>query len=80
MENDRALIVALVLIGLVLGANFVMVAFVRGFVRHGKKGFLESLGNSLKLPSQMKDGPMDELHRRVRELGEGKKECPDDSE
>jgi hypothetical protein len=79
MENERALIVVLVLIGLVLGANFVMVAFVRGFVRHGKKGFLETLGNSLRLPSQMKDGPMDELHRRVRDLGQGKKELSDDS-
>jgi len=80
MENDRALIGALILIGLVLGANFVMVAIVRGATRSGIKGFFETLGLTFKSSSRRKDDTMDELRRRIQELDKGKKDRREDSE
>lgn len=80
MENERAMIGALILIGLVLGANFVMVAIVRSAARSGKKGFFETLGRSFKSSSQRTNDRMDELRRRIQELDKGKKDRTEDSE
>lgn len=79
MENNRAIIGALIFIGLVIGANVIMYAIARGAARSNKKGFLETLGQSFTTSTQKKDDPMDELRHRVQELEQGKNEHPGDS-
>jgi len=74
MENPRALIGALIFIGLVLGANFIMYAIARGAVRSNKMGFWEMFGRSLKTSTSKKDDSMDELRRRIKDLERDKKE------
>jgi hypothetical protein len=80
MEDSRAIIGALIIIGLIIGANFLMYATVRGATRSNKKSFLETLRKSLAQPTQKQDDPMDELRRRIRRLEQGKKDYPGDSE
>jgi hypothetical protein len=80
MQESNVLIGALIFLLLVVGANLVMYAVVRGVVRGGGKGFLETFTRSLNTSPKSKDSPMDELHRRVGELHPGKKDARSDSE
>lgn len=79
IEDNRALIGALIIIGLILGANFLMYAIARGATRSNKKSFLETLRKSLAQPTQKQEDPLDELRRRIRRLEQGKKDYPGDS-
>jgi hypothetical protein len=79
MENNKAVIGALLFIIMVIGANFVMYAIARGAANSKQKGFWETIGKSLNT-SVKKDDSMDELHRKMEELKKGKKEDGGDSE
>lgn len=72
MESDRVILGAVIFIVMVLGANLVMYAAARGAAGSGGKSFLETLGQSLKNPSRPKEDAMQELHRRIQELEQGK--------
>jgi hypothetical protein len=73
MEDNKAVIGALLFILLVIGANFVMYAIARGAANSKQKGFLETITKSLKT-SVKKDDPMDELHQKMEELKKDGKE------
>jgi hypothetical protein len=66
MEDNKAVIGALLFILLVVGANFVMYAIARGAAKSNQKGFLETISKSLNT-SVKKDDPMDELHQKLEE-------------
>ena len=72
MENNGAVIGALIFIAMVLGANFLMYGIVRGWTRAGNKNFFETIGQSFKA-AQRKGDEMDELRRKMEELEKGKK-------
>ncbi len=80
METNKALIGALIFIILVAGANFVMYAIARGAARSNQKSFLETLSQSLNASPKKKDESLDELHRKIQELEEGKKKDAGESE
>ena len=73
MENEKAVIGALLFIVLVIGANFVMYAIARGAANSKQKGFWETIGKSLNT-SVKKDDSMDELHPKLEELKKDRKE------
>ena len=74
MENEKAVIGALLFILLIIGANFVMYGIVRGWTRSNNKGFLETISKSLNTSTQKKDTSMDELRQKIEELEKGKKQ------
>lgn len=80
MQESNVLIGALIFLLLVVGANLIMYAVVRGVVRGGGKGPFEIFTRSLTASPKSKDSPTDELHRRVGELRQGKNEARSDSE
>jgi hypothetical protein len=79
MEDTQAIAGALIFIGLVVGANFIVYAIARGAARSNQAGFWEALGRSLNASARKRDDSIDELHRRVEELEQGKKGRPRDS-
>jgi len=74
MEENKAVIGALLFILLVIGANFVMYGIARGATKSKQKGFLETLGQSLNTSTRKKDNSMDELRQKMEELEKSKKE------
>ena len=75
MELDSAAIGLLIIILLVIGANFVMYAIARGATRGGKSRWLSSLKDSLSKPMNTPaNQSMDELRKRVEELEKEKKQ------
>jgi uncharacterized protein HemX len=74
MEDNKAVIGALLFIALVIGANFVMFAIARGAAKSNNKGFLETISKSLNTSTRKKDNSMDELRQKIEELEKGKKE------
>lgn len=77
MEENKAVIGALLFIFMVIGANFVMYGIARGAARSGNKNFFETIGKSFNA-AQKKEDSMDELRRKLEELEKGRKE--EDSE
>jgi len=73
MEENKAVIGALLFILMVIGANFVMYAIARGAANSKQKGFWETIGKSLNT-SIKKDDSMDELHQKMEELKKGGKD------
>jgi len=73
MENSRAVIGALIFIVMILGANFLMYAIVRGWAKSDNKNFLEAIGQSFNA-ARKKEDEMDELRRKMEEMEKGKKE------
>jgi hypothetical protein len=69
MELNSAAIGLLIIILLIVGANFVMYAIARGATRGGNSRWMSALKDSLSKPI---DSPasksMDELRQRVEEL------------
>lgn len=69
MESSNAAIGLLIIILLIVGANFVMYAIARGAAKGGNSRWISSLKDSLSKPM---DTPahksMDELRKRVEEL------------
>ncbi len=80
MQESNVLIGALIFLLLVVGANFIMYAAVRGLARSGEKGFFEIFIRSLNASPKSQDASMDELHRRVNALHQGKNKARRDSE
>lgn len=79
MEENKAVVGALIFIVMVVGANFIMYGIARGWAKPGNKNFLETLGQSFN-PARKKDDPMDELRRKMEELEKGKKKDAGESE
>ena len=52
MEENKAVIGALLFIILVVGANFVMYAIARGAANTKEKGFWETITKSLNTPTE----------------------------
>ena len=74
MELDSAAIGLLIIILLVVGANFVMYAIARGATRGGNSRWLSSLKDSLSQPMNTPaNQSLDELRKRVEELEKEKK-------
>ena len=73
MEVDSPAIGLLLIILLILGANFVMYAIARGAARGGNSRWMSSLKDSLSKPMNTPASQsMDELRKRVEELEQKK--------
>jgi len=68
MENDKAVLGALLFILMVVGANFVMYAIARGAANSKQKGFWETIGKAM---NTKKNDEMEELRRKMEELQKG---------
>lgn len=73
--NERALIVLLVIVGLVLIVNAAMLAIARGAVR-GDHRWINAFRDSLRKPLERSDKPYDELRQRVKDLPQKKNDQP----
>lgn len=69
MESNQAAIGLLIIILLIVGANFVMYAIARGAIRGGNSRWMSALKDSLSKPMDTPaNKSMDELRKRVEEL------------
>ena len=69
MEPGKAAIGLLIIILLIVGANFVMYAIARGATRSGNSRWMSALKDSLSKPMDTPaNKSMDELRKRVEEL------------
>ncbi len=69
MESNRAAIGLLIVILLIVGANLLMYAVVRGWAKGGDSHWLSSLKDALSKPmNSSANKSMDELRKRVEEL------------
>jgi len=69
MDSGNVVIGALIFIGLILGANFVMYAIARGAARGGSSNWMNALKQGLSKPlDSPSNKSMDELHRKMEEL------------
>ena len=77
MESGNATIGLLIIILLIVGANFIMYAVVRGWAKGGDSHWMSSLKDSLSKPMNTSaNKSMDELRKRVEELEKKKDEDP----
>lgn len=75
MENDRVLIGALIFILLIVGSNLIMYGIARGAAKGGDSRWLTALKDSFSKPMEgSADRSMDELRRKMEELGDKKGE------
>ena len=75
MELDIAAIGLLIIVILIVGANFVMYAIARGATRGGDSRWMSALKDSLNKPTNNPaNQSMDELRKRVAELEKKKQE------
>ena len=75
MEVDSPAIGLLIIILLIVGANFVMYAIARGATKGGNSRWMSSLKDSLSKPMNTPaNKSMDELRKRVEELKQTKEE------
>jgi hypothetical protein len=75
MELDNPAIGLLIIILLIVGANFVMYAIARGAARGGNSRWMSSLKDSLSKPMNTPASKsMDELRKKVEELEKKKDE------
>ena len=73
MEIDSPAIGLLIIILLIVGANFVLYAIARGATRGGNSRWMSSLKDSLSKPMNTPASKsMDELRKRVEELEQKK--------
>ena len=73
MELNRAALGLLIIILVIVGANFVMYAIARGAAKGGDSRWMAALRDSLRKPLEGSSrNSMDELRRRVEELEEDK--------
>ena len=69
LELSQAAIGLLIIILLIVGANFVMYAIARGATRGGNSRWMSALKDSLSKPMNSETNKsMDELRKRVEEL------------
>jgi hypothetical protein len=75
LESNEAAIGLLIIILLIVGANFVMYAIARGATKGGNSRWMSSLKDSLSKPMNTEaNKSMDELRKRVEELEKKKDE------
>jgi hypothetical protein len=75
LESNQAAIGLLIIILLIVGANFVMYAIARGATRGGNSRWMSALKDSLSKPmNSQANKSMDELRKRVEELEKKKEE------
>ena len=75
MEIDSPAIGLLIIILLIVGANFIMYAIARGATRGGNSHWMSSLKDSLSKPlNTPANKSMDELRKRLEELEKKKDE------
>lgn len=72
MNTDHVWIVVLLVLGIVVLGNLAMFAMVRG-TRGVKTNWFENIRGSISRPFQKEDDSLDELHERVEELQNHKK-------
>ena len=73
MEIDSPAVGLLIIILLIVGANFVLYAIARGATRGGNSRWMSSLKDSLSKPMNTPASKsMDELRKRVEELEQKK--------
>ena len=69
MESNQAAIGLLIIILLIVGANFLMYTIARGASRGGNSRWMSALKDSLSKPmNSQANKSMDELRKRVEEL------------
>jgi predicted alpha/beta hydrolase family esterase len=69
MESSKAAIGLLIIILLIVGANLLMYALVRGWAKSGDSHWFSALKNSLSKPMDTPaNQSMEELRKRVEEL------------
>jgi hypothetical protein len=69
MESNQAAIGLLIIILLIVGANFVMYAIARGATRGGNSRWMSALKDSLSKPMDTSaNKSMEELRKRVEQL------------
>ena len=75
MESNQAAIGLLIIILLIVGANFVMYAIARGATRGGNSRWMSALKDSLNKPMNTPvSQAMDELRKKVEELEKNKQD------
>ncbi|HEY5728687.1 MAG TPA: hypothetical protein VIS72_01455 [Anaerolineales bacterium] len=75
MENERALVGALIFILLIVGANFVMFLIARSWAKGGDSRWMSALRDSLSKPLEgSSNNSMDELRSKMKELEGDRKE------
>jgi len=75
MESNQAAIGLLIIILLIVGANFVMYAIARGATRGGNSRWMSALKDSLNKPMNTPASrSMDELRKKVEELEKNKQD------
>lgn len=70
MENSRAAIAAFLFIVLIVGINIVMYGIVRGIMRGGKNGPLETMMKAMDPTRKKRDDEFEELRRSVQNLNQ----------
>ncbi len=69
MESDNAAIGLLIIILLIVGANFFMFAIVRSWAKSGDSRWMSALKDSLNKPMNTRaNQSMEELRKQVEEL------------
>ena len=69
MDSDKAVIGALIFIGMIILANFLMYAIARGAARSGGLSWMSALKQGLSKPLDSEaNRSMDELHQKMEEL------------
>lgn len=71
MENSRTAIAALLFIILIVGINVMMYGIVRGIMRGGKNGPLETMMKAINPVGKKRDDEYEELRRSVGQLNGG---------
>ena len=75
MELDSPAIGLLIIILLIVGANFIMYAIARGATRGGNSQWISSLKDSLSKPmNTLANKSMDELRKKIEELEKKKQD------
>ena len=70
MENERVLLAALIFIVLVVGSNLLIYVIARGAIKRGDSRWMSALKDAISKPMEGSSSrSMDELHRKVEELG-----------
>ena len=74
MESNRIILGALLFIVLVIGSNFIMFVIARNWAKGGDSPWMAALKKSLSKPvtDSTANRSMDELRKRVDELGKDK--------
>ena len=69
MESDKAIIGALILILLIVGANVMMYAIARGWAKSGGSDWMSAFRKGLSKPMDSEaNKSMDELRQKMEEL------------